>query len=327
MHRDHLSLKVEIERQTALTIPIHHVESVALFGNVLVTPGVMELCAEQGIAISFLSEHGRLIARVDAPWQGSVLLRREQYRKADRADASLALARGFVAGKIQNARILLARSARESDDPQDAQTLRNAIAELDGVLPALRHAETLDQLRGHEGTAARIFFGAFNAMIRQQRKDFSITERTRRPPRDPLNALLSFCYAVLLHDCIAALTAAGLDPSVGYLHEDRPGRPSLALDLMEEFRPLIADRLVLALINRKQVDPKGFVLREGGAVEMTRETRKTLLTAYSQRKQEEVTHPVLEQKTRVGLLPFIQARLLARVIRGELPDYVPCILR
>lgn len=327
LHRDHLSLQVEIEKKIALSVPIHQVQSVALFGNVLVSPGALDLCVESGAPVSFLTEHGRLTARVDAPASGNVLLRREQFRQADRPEKCMAFGRNIVAGKIQNQRTLLARSARESDNDADRDVITRAIALLDRRLAGLELAATLDEVRGLEGEAAKEYFEAFTYMIRQQREHFLMSERNRRPPLDPLNALLSFSYAILVHDCASALMAAGLDPSVGFLHVDRPGRPSLALDLMEEFRPLVADRVVLALINRRQINPDGFIKLEGGAVEMTKETKKALLTTYSERKQEEVTHPVLEQKTRIGLLPFIQAKLLARTIRGELPGYPPCVLR
>ncbi len=327
VHRDHLTIKVDIERETKLAVPIHHVESVALFGNVMVSPGLMELCGEAGVPITFLSEHGRLIARVDAPCSGNVLLRREQFRWADRADQALELGRSFVAGKLQNARGLMLRAARESDQEADTARLEKSAGDLAYSIEASGKAGTLDEIRGHEGESARSYFSAFSCMVRKNRETFGMNERTRRPPLDPINALLSFSYALLLHDCVAALTAAGLDPSVGFLHVDRPGRPSLALDLMEEFRPLIADRLVLALINRGQVAGGGFVKREGGSIEMDDATRRAILKAYQERKQDEVTHPLLDQKARVGQLPFLQAKLLARTIRGDLPSYPPCVPR
>lgn len=327
VHREGQVLQVEIEKEVKLGVPIHHLQSVVLFGNVMISPAALHLCAENTVAVSFLTENGRLQARVDAPGSGNVLLRREQFRRADTPAACADIARGMVTGKILNARALLQRSARESDVEDDARVLDAAVSRLEEVLRALPGATDLETIRGQEGMAAKVYFGAFSAMIRRQREHFRMQERTRRPPLDPLNALLSFVYAVLLHDCAAALTAAGLDPSVGFLHVDRPGRPSLALDLLEEFRPLIADRLVLALINRKQVTPQGFVTREGGAVEMSEETRKTVLTAYQQRKQEVLTHPLLAQSMRVGMLPFVQARLLARHLRGDIPAYPPCVLR
>lgn len=327
LHRDHLTVRVEVERETRLAVPIHHLQSLAVFGHVLVSPGVLELCVEANVPVTFLTEYGRVVARVDAPQSGNVLLRREQFRWADREEASVQVARCCVAGKLQNCRTLLLRAAREIEQPQERQVLQEAAGRLAGSIEALERAQEMDVVRGIEGEAARIYFEAFGLMIRQQREAFPMNGRNRRPPLDPVNALLSFLYALLLHDCISALTVAGLDSSVGFLHEDRPGRPSLALDVMEEFRPLVADRLVLALINRRQVAPDDFVRRDGGAVEMTDAARKVVIVAYQQRKQEEVLHPLLEQTTRVGLLPFIQARLLARHVRGDLAAYPPCVLR
>ncbi len=326
LHREHLTLQVKIEREVRLSVPIHHIDSVAVFGSIMVSPGAMQLCAENGATLTFLSESGRLVARVDAPQSGNVLLRREQFRKADRPEECARIARCVVAGKLQNARGLLLRGARQAE-AQDAAALAAAADGLGVSIRKLESAADVDSIRGYEGEGARLYFGVFNSLMRQQRSEFKITDRNRRPPLDPANALLSFVYALLLHDCVSALAAAGLDPSVGFLHTDRPGRPSLALDLMEEFRPLAADRLVLALINRKEVQPAGFKKREGGAVEMDQATRKAVVSAYQQRKQEEVTHPLLEQKARMGLLPYLQAKLLARHIRGDIPDYPPCVLK
>jgi len=327
LHRDHLTVKVEIEKETRLSVPIHHLESVAVFGNIMVSPGVMQLCAENGVAFTFMSETGYLIARVDAPQSGNVLLRREQFRKADNLEECLKISRWLIAGKLQNARTIIMRAARQIDDSTDIVALDRAAENIGYIIKKLELVESIDSARGYEGEGAQIYFGIFNNLIKQQREDFKITDRNRRPPLDPTNALLSFSYALLLHDCISALVATGLDPSVGFLHSDRPGRPSLALDLMEEFRPLIADRHVLTLINRKEVDKNCFTKRDGGAVEMSDTARKTVVSSYQQRKQEEVTHPLLEQKMTVGMLPFCQARLLARYIRGDIPEYPPCVMK
>ena len=327
IRRDHLTLQVVVERQTRLSVPIHQLESVAGFGGVHVTPSAMGLCAEHGVAVSFLTESGRLVARVDAPSSGNVLLRRTQYRQADDAAARAGVARCVVAGKVQNARNLLLRAGRESTEPADQNVLSAAAGRLVDPLPTLADDPDVDSVRGREGDAARVYFGAFGAMVRANRPEFTPNGRTRRPPLDPMNSLLSFLYGLLCQDCVAACAAAGLDPSVGFLHVDRPGRPGLALDLMEEFRPLLADRLALALVNRQQVKPGGFVTRDGGAVSMDDATRKVVLSAWQQRKREEVTHPVLNQKVPVGRLAFLQARILARHLRGDLPSYVPCILR
>jgi CRISPR-associated protein Cas1 len=230
-----------------------------------------------------------------------------------------------VAGQIQNARNLLLRAGRETADPADRDALGVAAAALGNDLPPLEDEADADGVRGREGDAARAYFGAFGAMVRANRAAFTPNGRSRRPPLDRMNALLSFLYALLTQDCVAACAAAGLDPSVGFLHVDRPGRPGLALDLMEEFRPLLADRLALALVNRQQVKPGGFETRDGGAVSMDEATRKAVVGAWQQRKREEVLHPYLGVKVPVGRLPFLQARVLARHLRGDLAGYVPCV--
>ncbi len=325
LRRDHLTVTVWVERQRRLAVPIHQLESVAVFGGAHVTPDVLHLCAEHGVAVTFLTESGRLVSRVDAPGSGNVLLRREQFRWADRPERRALVARALVAGKVHNTRNLLLRGAREAADPADQAPLQAAARHLADVIPRLAGLSDENVVRGHEGDAARVYFEAFPALIRQGREAFRMVGRSRRPPLDRVNALLSFLYALLLSDCSAAAATAGLDPSVGFLHVDRPGRPGLALDLMEEFRPLIADRLALALINRQQVKPDDFVTQEGGAVQLTEAARRAVLAAYQQRKREEVTHPLLEQKVSVGRLPSLQARVLARHIRGDLPAYVPCV--
>jgi CRISPR-associated protein Cas1 len=325
IRRDHLTLQVVVEKQVRLTVPIHQLESVAAFGGIHVTPSAMGLCAEHGVAVNFLTEAGRLIARVDAPSSGNVLLRREQFRRADDPNARACVARCAVAGKLQNTRNLLLRSGREADGEEDQRVLAVTAGHLANVIPMLETDTDADTVRGREGDAARVYFGAFGAMVRANREDFTPNGRTRRPPLDRMNSLLSFLYGLLAHDCVAACAAAGLDPSVGFLHVDRPGRPGLALDLMEEFRPLLADRLALALVNRQQVKAGGFNVREGGAVQMDDATRKAVVSAYQQRKREELTHPYLNQKVPMGRLPFLQARILARYLRGDLPGYVPCI--
>ena len=323
VHRDGSTLKVEVEKVERLRVPIHHLESVVAFNQVLVSPGAMSLMVEHGVALTYLSYTGRLVARVDAPVSGNVLLRRKQFRLADDPVGSLALARNCVAGKIQNARNNLMRGAREAEAAEAREHLVGVGQKLANHLGHVERAKGMDELRGHEGIAAKDYFEALPELIRKQREDFKFEGRNRRPPRDSVNALLSFVYALLLHDCVAALSAAGLDPNVGFLHADRPGKPSLALDLMEEFRPALADRLTLSLINRKQVQSVGFSLREGGGVEMDDATRKSVISAWQERKQESLTHPLLEQECRIGQLPFLQAKLMARVIRGDDEFYIP----
>src|ERR1700722_4989863 len=262
LRRDHLTLQVQVAKETRLTVPIHQLEAVSLFGMVHVTAGALQLCGEHGVAVSFMTESGRLISRVDAPGSGNVLLRRTQFRWADRDDKRAEVSRCVVAGKVHNARNLLLRGGREATADEDGALLQKAAGRLADVIPALAGCTDVDVVRGHEGDAARIYFEAFSCLIRHKREHFRLDGRNRRPPLDPVNSLLSFVYGLLLGDCSAAAAAAGLDPSVGFLHVDRPGRPGLALDLMEEFRPLIADRLVLSLINRQQIKPDHFEKQE-----------------------------------------------------------------
>jgi len=239
----------------------------------------------------------------------------------------MALSRNMVAGKIQNCRTNLLRAARDNAADEDQQSLRWAAEELASATRRLEFAQALDEIRGTEGNAARVYFGAFGCMIRADREHFTPKGRTRRPPLDRCNALLSFVYALLVTDCMAALVASGLDPNVGFLHTDRPGRPSLALDLMEEFRPMLADRLVLTLLNRRQLSFSDFTIRDGGAVEMSEKARRMVVSSWQERKQEIVTHNLLGCSMRVGMLAHAQARILARTIRGEMESYIPCTLK
>jgi len=321
------TVRVKVEGQVRLTVPLHHLEGIVCFGRVSVSTALMAEAANRDLTISFFTEQGRFQSRVISATSGNVLLRREQYRRADQPAACLRIARSIIAAKIQNSRVNLLRGGRESDVPEVAESLKGAANHLVNSLDTLSRAPTLDSARGCEGDAARAYFESFNGLIRQQRESFSMAERSRRPPLDPLNSLLSFVYAILTHEMAGALESVGLDPAVGFLHVDRPGRLSLALDLLEEFRALLADRLVLSLINLRQVRSDGFETQPGGAVQMTAATRKTVLTALTQRKRDEVTHPVLGDKVRIGVLPHIQARLLARHIRGDLEDYPALVLK
>ncbi len=324
VRRDHLVVQVEFEGKVRLGVPMHNLAGIVLFGQVMVSPGMLQGCAEHGVAVTFLSGGGRLLARVDAPVSGNVLLRREQFRWADQPERALELGRRFVAGKLHNARHTLMRSARENP----GSDVLNSAAEAQAAgIRRLENAPDLDTVRGVEGAAARQYFAAFGGMLRQEREAFAMAGRSRRPALDRMNSLLSFLYALLLADCTAALAGAGLDPYVGFLHGDRPGKPSLALDLMEEFRPLLADRLAVTLVNRKQVQPGGFTTREGGAVEMKEATRRAVIDAWRERKQEVVTHVFLGSSMPVSLLFHMQARMLARCIRGDLAEYVPCTLK
>lgn len=328
INRDHLTLRIEFEKVLKLAVPIHHIESICSFGNNMFSPQALQLCWENGVAVNCFSENGYFYGRWEGVPNTSVVLRRTQYRKADDAEFCVTLAKHFIKGKITNSRQSLMRSSRETDSEDEKKELQARADELSVVMRWLeREAETLDVIRGYEGQAANIYFGAFNLHLRHQREDFYFPKRSRRPPLDLINCLLSYLYALVRHDCISALTATGLDPFVGYLHTERPNRPSLSLDLMEEFRPVLADRLAITLINRKQIDAKDFAIREGGAVEFTKEGRKKVIAAYQTRKQDTLTHPLLQQEFRYGQLYLVQARILARFLRGDIPEYYPFILK
>ena len=285
----------------------------------------MGFCAENGVAISYLTEHGRFLAKVQGPVSGNVLLRREQYRKADDPKFSAEVTKFVLTGKITNCRTVLQRALRDHANKIDEQEVRNAVTRLNHLIESLDQQQTLDVLRGIEGDAAHIYFNVFDHLIVAQKEAFHFDERNRRPPLDNVNCLLSFIYTLVMHDIRSALESVGLDPAVGFLHRDRPGRPGLALDLMEEFRPYIADRLALSLINLQQVQDKGFKKMDSGAVVMDDDTRKTLLVTYQERKQEEITHPFLDEKVMIGMLFHIQALLMARYLRGEMDGYPPFI--
>ncbi len=321
LRKDGETVVVEVEKETRLRLPLLNIGGIACFGNVLCSPFLLGACAEAGIAVSFLTEYGRHLADVVGAPSGNVLLRREQYRRADEASSTTALARAFVAGKLANTRHVLRRAARESSpDPAALECAADLIAHR---LRALADAPDLATVRGLEGEAAAQYFAVFAQLVAQQREHFPFGDRNRRPPTDPLNALLSYLYTLLRFDAAAALTTHGLDPAVGYLHRDRPGRDSLALDLIEEFRAPLADRFALALINRQQIRPEHFQHAETGAVLLTADGRKEVLTAWQKRKQEEIEHPFLEDKLPIGLLLHAQALLLARHLRGDLDAYPP----
>jgi len=314
---------VRVEKETKLRVPIHTLGSIVCFGQVTCSPPLMGLCAERGVTISFLTMYGRFLARVEGPESGNVFLRRTQYRQADNPEVSASIARTIVAAKIANSRTALLRAARERET--GVQELNDATGHLGALLKSLKNDMPLESIRGIEGDAARSYFAVFDYFITAQKEEFSFKKRNRRPPLDNVNALLSFLYTLLTHDMRAATQTVGLDSAVGYLHRDRPGRPGLALDLIEELRPFFADRLALTLINRMQVKSKGFTKSETGAVTMDDETRKEVLVAYQKRKQEEIRHPFLGEKTAIGLLPHVQALLMARYLRGDLEAYPPFI--
>jgi CRISPR-associated protein Cas1 len=319
--RDGEAVAVRVEQETKLRVPIHTLGSIVCFGQISCSPFLLGLCAESGVAVAFLTENGQFLARVQGPVSGNVLLRREQYRWADREDKSAEVARSVVVAKIANCRTVMLRALREKPEDDGAGELEPAVRRLGRLLATVAEASGLEEIRGHEGDAARIYFGVFDHLITVSKEEFFFRGRNRRPPLDNMNAVLSFVYTLLTHDVTAALEAVGLDPAVGYLHRDRPGRPSLGLDLMEELRPVVADRLALSLVNRRQVQGGGFRRSESGGVVMDDATRKEVLVAYQKRKQEEIQHPFLQERVRFGLVPHIQATLLARFIRGDLEGY------
>lgn len=318
-------LLVRKEGKTLLSLPIHTLEGVVCFGRVGMSPFALGLCGERSVSVAFLTQSGRLLSRMSGPQNGNILLRRCQFRASESSEQTSVLARCFVTGKIANARTVLLRSLRDHPDATRDESMEFAVKRLKCILDSLWRPSplSLDQIRGVEGDAAKIYFSVFDKMILAQKESFFFHERSRRPPLDLVNSLLSFVYSLLTNDVRTACEAVGLDPQMGFLHTDRSGRPSLALDMMEELRPFIADRLVLSLINRRQVSPSGFETRETGNVIMNDKTRKTVLRAFQERKSETIKHPYLGETVTLGLIPHLQARLLARCLRGDLDMYPP----
>lgn len=324
---DNDTLRVQVEDDTRLRVPLHHLHAVVCFGHVGLSAPLMHRLAEEGIALVLLDANGRFKARLEGPVSGNVLLRQAQHRAAESGAVTLEVSRAVLAGKLKNQRQVLLRGARESKSADDETLLTRAAQSLAASLRALPDAQDLGVLRGLEGEAARSYFAAINLLVRPElRGVFSMDGRTRRPPRDRMNALLSFLYAMWMNDCRSACEAAGLDPQLGFLHAVRPGRAALALDLMEEFRPF-ADRLALTLVNRGQVQERDFSIREGGAVALEGDARKAVVVAYQERKQEALTHPLLAEAVPLGLMPLVQARLLARHLRAESEAYIPFVMR
>ena len=307
-------------------LPVHMLESLVCIGRVLVSPPLLGFCSEQGISICYLTPNGKFLARVEGPVSGNVLLRREQYRRSDDPKACADIVRNLLAGKLYNQRAVLGRALRDHGEKLSGEasaSVEHAYKRLKRIAEKLPAEADINVLRGLEGEAAQAYFGVFDQLIRVSSPALRFTNRSRRPPLDAVNAMLSFLYTLLTHDCRSALESVGLDPAVGFLHRDRPGRPSLALDLVEEFRPVFADRLALSLLNRKQLNERDFRSMDNGAVLLRDEARKTLLVAYQERKREELQHAFLEEKAPIGLFPAIQAQLLARHLRGDLDAYPP----
>ena len=327
-HLENTTLRIDVEREKKLQVPLHHLGGVVCFGNVMVSPALMHRLADEGKSLVLLDDAGRFKARIEGPVSGNILLRQAHHRQAGEAAFALEFARAVVAGKLKNSRNLLQRGAREATDQNEADRLTRAADNLAASLRAAATAADLDELRGVEGEAARGYFEAINLVVKPAyRQEFVLNGRTRRPPLDRFNALISFLYSMAMNDCRSACEAAGLDPQLGFLHAVRPGRAALALDLQEEFRSILCDRLALTLINRAQITAGDFDEREGGAVMLNDNGRRSVVTAWQERKQEEITHPLTESKMPIGLLPFIQARFMARTVRGEMESYLPYLAK
>ena len=324
LRKDGENAVADVEGSERARVPLHMLGSLVVFGGIYISPALIGACAANGITIVLLDRVGRFQARIEGPIAGNVLLRRAQYRRSDQPEE---IVRGFVIGKISNQRSILMRALRDHGNglaPDQEQRLSRAIHRLARILRRVTlTTEHLDELRGFEGEAANLYFDVFDLLITSPHIELRFRGRSRRPPRDPINALLSFLYTLLTHDCRSAAETVGLDPAVGFLHRDRPGRPSLALDMMEELRPVIADRLALSLVNRRQLQPKDFWARDGNSVWLSDDGRKTVLTAWQERKKQERRHPFIEENAPLGLVPHLQAQLLARHLRGDLDAYPP----
>ena len=323
LHLDSDTVRVAVDGETILRVPLLRLDGIVVVGRVTVTPFLIARCAADGRGLVWLDRRGRFAARAEGPMRGNVMLRRAQHLALSDAERPWRIARQIVAGKVQNSRAQILRAARDTSEPDSRRALREAAEQLAEGLRRLRDGTDLDVIRGEEGHAARIYFGVFTHMIRGDKRVFGFDHRTRRPPRDPVNAVLSFLYTLLQAECAGAAEGVGLDPQVGYLHGLRPGRPALALDVMEELRALAVDRLVLTLINRRQLGTDDFERLPGGAVHLNDTGRRTVIAAYQRRKEVEVSHRVLKRKVPLGLVPHVQARLLARHLRGDLRDYPP----
>jgi CRISPR-associated protein Cas1 len=325
--KDGENVVIKVNDTETFRMPIHNLEGIVCFGYMGASPGLIGMCADRNVGLSFVTPSGRFIGRIQGKVSGNVLLRRKQYRLADDDEYSAVLARIFIIGKITNSRNILQRAIRDHGPSVNVAALEESATILQNKLKSLNRFKTLDQLRGCEGEAAMAYFSVFDHLILYQKEDFFFYDRNRRPPEDNVNAMLSFVYTILMHDIQSAIETVGLDPFVGFLHRDRPGRPSLALDMMEEFRPYLADRLVLSLINRKQVNPEGFLKTDTGGVLMTEDTRKEVITAWQKRKQQTIVHPWLQEEIPIGLLPYAQALLFARHLRGDLDNYPVFVMK
>ncbi len=318
LSKDGLNVVVSVKQEEIFRIPIHNIEQIVTFGYMGASPGLMKLCADSGVSLTFLSPQGRYISRSQGPVKGNVLLRKAQYNYSDDLDYALHLSRLFIGGKIQNYRNILRRFIRDNGENQCVESVAE---ELLRCKKRVLSADNIDSVRGIEGEAANSYFSAFSQLILNQKDDFKFQGRNRRPPKDAVNAMLSFVYTLVCNDVIAALETVGLDPYVGFMHTLRPGRASLALDVMEELRAYLGDRLVLSLINRRQITNKDFLQQGNEGIIMTENGRKVILSEWQNRKKDQITHPYLNEKISIGLLPYVQATLLARFIRGDIDDY------
>lgn len=327
LSRDGENVVVKKDNQELIRIPIVNIESIVSFGYMGASPGLMQLCATNNVSLCFLTQSGFFQGRVIGPIKGNVILRRKQYRVADDKEEALQISRIMIAGKIQNYRSILARGNRDYDFGSNTPEVERAISLLNQKKDKALVCLTFDELRGIEGDAASLYFSVFPHLIIAQKKDFIFEGRNRRPPTDEVNAMLSFVYTLIAHEVQSALESVGLDPYVGFLHTDRPGRVSLALDMMEELRAYLGDRLVLSLINRKQVSKSGFRHNGDKGIVMDDETKKTLISAWQKRKKEMIKHPYLEENIPIGLLSYVQAMLMARYLRNEIDNYPVFIVR
>ena len=317
------NIVIKKDEHTSTRLPLHNLENIVCFNWQGASPALMGACAERGIGLAFLSPNGRFLGRVSGKIHGNVLLRKKQYRLSEEENHCVPIASSFLIGKVYNCRKVIERALRDHALLVDKAALSKASSFLKEILSALLTCKHIAELMAFEGSAAKIYFGVFDQLILQQKDDFRFVERSRRPPLDNINSLLSFLYTLLTNEVVSALEAVGLDPYVGFLHTERPGRPSLALDMMEELRPVFADRLALSLVNRRQITAKGFTQKESGGILMDDETRKTVITAWQERKKEEIEHPYLKERIPFGLIPHVQALLLARHLRGDLDAYPP----
>ncbi|ERP31660.1 type I-C CRISPR-associated endonuclease Cas1c [Chitinivibrio alkaliphilus] len=327
IHKQRETIIIEIEGEKAAQLPIHTIANIYCFGRVMVSPALMGFCGERGVGLAFFTWYGKFLARVQGAVSGNVLLRKAQYRTSEDPQAVLEIAKNSVGAKIHSSRTSLQRLLRNYPDHQNRENIEAVIQRKKQILHRIRDCCDIDSVRGYEGEGALQYFSVFDSCITKNKEYFYLAGRNRRPPRDAVNSLLSLFYTLITQDCVSACEGVGLDPAVGFLHRDRPGRNSLALDLCEEFRCYIADRLTLSLINRQQITPKDFIVSEVGAYSLKGDARKTVLAAYQDRKKEEVIHPFLKEKAPLGLFFHLQAQLMSRFLRGDIEFYPPFIWR